>query len=192
MSRPSTPTASPERKPYDISPRSELLTIKKFRDAKKLPISNNDLFDYVGVSRSTGYRIFKEKDKPRRRSHNDPSSCDEENRGRRPALSDEQVDQLVAFLKAGGWEGRVMPWADLCDAAGLEFPAKSGKPTPQTVQKHLNKRGWKKCVACRRFWVDHDVADPDEGEVYRVRWSNERYCGPCIQRHQNSTGNEDR
>ncbi|KAI1283321.1 hypothetical protein F5Y07DRAFT_394234 [Xylaria sp. FL0933] len=178
MSRPSTPTDSHETKPYDTSLRLELLTLKKFRDAKKLPVSNNDLFDYVGVSRSTGYRILREK----------PPSCDdEENRGRRPALSDEQVDHIVAFLKAEGWEGRVLPWADLCDAAGLEFPAKS-KPTPQTVQKHLNKRGWKKCVACRSFWVDHDVADPDEGEVYRVRWDNERYCGACIERHQNSTG----
>ncbi|KAI0818310.1 hypothetical protein GGR55DRAFT_70405 [Xylaria sp. FL0064] len=222
MSRPSTPTASLQTKPYDTSPRSELLAIKKFRDAKNLPIKNNELFEHVGVSRSTGYRILK--DKPRR-SHNNPS-CDE-TRGRRPALSDDQVDQIVAFLKTEGYEGRALPWANICDAASLEFPTKSGPPTPQTIQKHLNKRGWKKCVACRKFWVDSDIADlreafareeaalgdhgldfsywrrirhsdkvhfksGPEGKVSKTRRSNGRYCTPCIEYRQRPTENEDR
>ncbi|KAI0517543.1 hypothetical protein F5B22DRAFT_109475 [Xylaria bambusicola] len=214
MTRPSTASQSHSTKPHDEPTITELLTLKKFRDAKNLPISNNELFKHVGVSRSTGYRILR--DYPQR-FHREP--C-EETRGRRPALTDAQVDQLVAFLEAEDYDGRTLPWVELCDAAGLEFPTQSKRPTSQTVSKHLNKRGWKKCVACSRFWVDYDMASPREAPADqgldiaaggRVLYSNEvhfkskpevkasitqqpdeRSCTHCVQHHQRSTESRDR
>ncbi|KAI1292546.1 hypothetical protein F5Y03DRAFT_375618 [Xylaria venustula] len=220
MPDPSTPSRGHSTKPYDTPTKAELLALKRFRDAKNLPIKNNELFQHVGVSRATGYRILK--DEPRRFHNN--SYCNEV-RGRRPALSNEQVDQIVAFLKAEGYEGRTLPWANICDAAGVEFPAEPGPPTSRTIQKHLNKQGWKKCVACSKFWVDYNVAAlreafsrealgnygldfahwhrirysgeihfkfGPEGKVSTIRQQSERYCMPCIQYRQRPTENEDR
>ena len=146
---PTSPTPPPHRhstKPTEESKRAELLAIKRFRDAKELPFSNEDLFKYVGVSCTVGYRIFKDKPRPL-----------EENRGRPRALSKEQVDHLVAFLETEGYEGRTLPWDELPGLAGIEFPTRSKPPSSHTIKKHLNERGWRKCVACAKFWVDHDT-----------------------------------
>ncbi|KAI1190099.1 hypothetical protein F5B17DRAFT_131464 [Nemania serpens] len=215
MTRSTTTTPPPQRhstKPIEDPKRAELLAIKKFRDAQKLPISNEDLFKHVGVSRTVGYRIFKD---PSRRFHRDPLA--EETRGRPSALTDAQVDQLVAFLKAEGYEGRTFPWASLCDAAGLEFPTRSKPPAGHTIRNHLNRRGWKKCVACAKLWVDCDTpafreafarealaihgrrirySDEihfkfgPEGKVLLVRQPGERYNTCCT--HYRQRPNEDR
>ncbi|KAK5634081.1 hypothetical protein RRF57_009795 [Xylaria bambusicola] len=217
---PSTPVVQRHRKHTDTTKKTELLTLKKFRDTNDLPYSNEDLFKYVGVNRRTGYRILK--DHPRR-LHDNPVF--KETRGRPAALTEAQIDQLVAFLKAEGYEGRALPWANLCDAAGLEFPSQSKPPTTWTIRKHLNRRGWKKCVTCNKFWVDYNTASlreafarealanhglnftywrrirysdevhfkfGPEGKVNIIRQRGERYCIDCIHHRQRPTEAEDR
>ena len=218
MTRPTTPIQGHSTKPIETPKRAELLAIKKLRDAKKLPLSNEDLFKHVGVSSRVGYRIFK--DQPRQ-FHRNPYT--DETRGRKPALSNKQVDQIVAFLKAEGYKARTLPQANLCDTAGLDFPDQP--PSTVTIRKHLNQRGWKKYSAYRKFQVDYNTAAlreafarealadygldmlywrriryldevyfkfGPEGKVQIIRRSGERYNPDCIYYTQRPTEDEDR
>ncbi|KAJ3551540.1 hypothetical protein NPX13_g11337 [Xylaria arbuscula] len=127
-----TPTQGHSTKPVDEKKAAELMAIRKFRDDKELPFSNEDLFKYVGVSRTVGYRIFKGK---HRRFQTNPDF--EETRGRPRALTDDQVNHLVTFLQTEGWEGRSMPWSRLCEAARLEFPKRGKAPASRHFPGHL-------------------------------------------------------
>ncbi|KAJ8126949.1 hypothetical protein O1611_g6689 [Lasiodiplodia mahajangana] len=161
MATPSTPNKSTFRS-CDTPQKTALRTLIKFRDDKKLPISNNDIFKYTGFTKTAGYRVLKDTG---RQSHNNP--CDE-TRGRPSRLSDDQVDQIIEFLENESWEARQLPWANLCNAAGLDFPADSKPPHPQTVRTALAKKGWKKCIACVKFWTCENIAER------RDRWARDR------------------
>ncbi|KAI0112429.1 hypothetical protein GGR51DRAFT_557012 [Nemania sp. FL0031] len=112
---------------------------------------------YTGFTKSQGYRVLRDTDR-----HNSP--CDE-TRGRPSRLSDEQIDQIIEFLEN---ESCQLPWANLCNAAGLEFSADSKLPCPQTVRTALQKRGWRKCIACVKLWTCQNIAEK------RDRWARDR------------------
>ncbi|KAI8623883.1 hypothetical protein F5Y19DRAFT_345446 [Xylariaceae sp. FL1651] len=187
----------------DTAQKAELRSLRRFRDAMRLDhISNNDLFKYTGISRSTGYRLFKEK--------NDRT---EETRGRKKALSEAQIELIIQFFQNDGFEARTVPWQNVCDAANLDFEG-NGPPSGATVQRTMNQRGWKKCIACVKFWTDKDMASKREawarerlddyghdlsfyrriryscelhfkfgwgGKLQMIRKSGQRYCPDCIQ-----------
>ncbi|KAI1313176.1 hypothetical protein F5Y03DRAFT_158484 [Xylaria venustula] len=218
MTDPATPPQRPSSKPIESAKKAELQAVFRLRDAKQLPITNEELFRHVGIARRTGYRILK--DYARGVYDNPPP---DETRGRPKALTDAQVSQIIAFLRSEGWEARTLPWKALCDAAGLNLP--EPQPSPWTIRKHLQLRGWKKCPVCRRYWVDYDTAalreafarealgnhGPDfsywsrirysdeihftynpEGKVSLLRQSGERYNPDCIQFPQRPAETKDR
>ncbi|KAI0858664.1 hypothetical protein F4860DRAFT_296398 [Xylaria cubensis] len=200
---PATPTTPAQKntikyhlKHSDTAKKTALRTIIKFRDDLKLPVSNNDIFKYTGFTHATGYRVLK--DISDHRFHNNPF-CDE-TRGRPRALTEANIDQIIEFL---GREDCSLPWANLCAAAGLEFPNLSKPPSTTTVKKAVYGRGWRKCVACSKFWTFKNVADehdrlaqemlekhkldlayfkfgPD-GKVNVTRKAGTQYCTECIQ-----------
>lgn len=153
MASPTTPTntrSEKQKKPIELPQKALLQALREFRDAKGLACSNKDLFEYVGVSEKTGYRIFK--DYPQRLQN----PFRKETRGAKKLLGTAQIDQLVRFLRSDGGEECALPWTDLCEAAGLRFSKEP--PSMWTIRRHLNDRGWKKCSTCRKYWVDYDTA----------------------------------
>ncbi|KAI8634171.1 hypothetical protein F5Y19DRAFT_202206 [Xylariaceae sp. FL1651] len=144
-------------RPDDTSLKAKIRGGKELLVAMDVPHSNMRLFEHYGVNRSTGYRYLRDHDR----------ACDE-TRGRKRAISEAQLDQLEAFLQREGWEGRSMAWSEVCDAAGLEFPGRKGPPSAQVVQQAINRRGWRKCTACTKFWVNKDTANN------REHWARER------------------
>ncbi|KAI1751710.1 hypothetical protein F4782DRAFT_503992 [Xylaria castorea] len=132
----------------DTPEKTALRTLVKFRDDHNLQITNKALFEYTGVTHATGYRVLKSTNR---------RLCDE-TRGRPRALTEAHIDQIIEFIEREGWEARCLPWINLCDAAGLEFPTLSKPPSVPTIRKALYTRGWKKCVACSKYWTCEDVA----------------------------------
>ncbi|KAI8626066.1 hypothetical protein F5Y19DRAFT_466647 [Xylariaceae sp. FL1651] len=155
-------------KPINTPKRAELLAIKKLRDAKKLPLTDRELFEHVGVSRATGYRVFSDQ---ARQFHKNPY-CNE-TRGRLRTLSKAQIDQIIVFLRSEGYEARVLPWVNLCDAAGLDFP---GQPPSRRI----------------RYSDEVHFKYGPEGKVMIIRRSGERYNPDCIHYTQRPTEAEDR
>ena len=70
------------------------------------------------------------------------------NHGARPIISAEEEDRMISLLETEGWKMRVLKWAELAKEAQLEFEVH-----PQTVQRHLNARGYFKCRACSKIFL---------------------------------------
>ncbi|KAI0188527.1 hypothetical protein EV127DRAFT_434331 [Xylaria flabelliformis] len=147
----------------DEAKKTALRTLIKFRDDKQLAISNNDLFKYTGFTHSTGYRVLRDTDKDK-----DNDALREETRGRPRALTDHQIDQIAKFLEEQG--GCRLPWAELCAAAGLEFPNPSKAPCVDVLRKAVYTRGWRKCVVCFKYWTCNVTGK-----------AGPRFCPECIQ-----------
>ncbi|KAI0554540.1 hypothetical protein F4679DRAFT_299984 [Xylaria curta] len=180
----STPTT--EKKTFthtDPAKKIALRTLFKFRDDFNLPVSNTEIFKYTGFASATGYRVLK--DTSDHRFHENPF-CDE-TRGRPRALTEANIDQIVAFLER---EVRSLPWADLCGAAGLEFPNPSKPPSTATIKKSVYRRGWRKCVACSKFWSckdvtkEHDRLAQEQLEKHNLDLAYFKF-GPDDKPHQN-------
>ncbi|KAI1267071.1 hypothetical protein F5Y18DRAFT_381448 [Xylariaceae sp. FL1019] len=152
-SRPSTPDTRSQKLHNDKPQQTELLSLRRFRDHFGLrQVSNNDLFSYTGVSKATGYRIFRDAD---RGVHDEPFI---ETRGRHRLLTEPQIQQIERTLNDVGYEACTLPWKSLCDAAGLEFENEKKTPSAVTVRKAMNDRGWHKCSTCLKYWFDEDTA----------------------------------
>lgn len=96
----------------------------------------NDIFRICGVSRTRGYEIIKSPED--RTFHN---TC-EETRGRKTALSADDLDKIESTLRPEGCEARRLPYTELLPAAGIDKEI-----SPHTIRRALQKRGWKKCRA---------------------------------------------
>ncbi|KAI1745136.1 hypothetical protein F4680DRAFT_175710 [Xylaria scruposa] len=198
-----TQTPTPQKKTVkynlkhtDPAKKATLRTLFKFRDDFNLPVSNTDLFKYTGFTSATGYRVLK--DTSDHRFHENPF-CDE-TRGRPRAFKEADIDQIIQFLERGVCS---LPWADLCGAAGLEFPNASKPPSTATIKKSVYARGWRKCLACSKFWSCKDVAKehdrlaqeqlekhnldlayfkfgPDD-KVSLIRKAGTQYCVECFE-----------
>ncbi|KAI0146876.1 hypothetical protein GGR57DRAFT_285277 [Xylariaceae sp. FL1272] len=162
----------------DAATRAALKAVKRFCADEKVPHTNHQIFRHFGVTARTGYRILKEAERTEPR---------EETRGRPKALSDEQIDHLDRFL-GEGFEPKMMPWKELCDAAGIVIPEGKKAPCPQSVQKSLGRRGWKKCGICHKIWRKHDFIQADTPQKPDQNGKNPNplarkptFCPECIQ-----------
>src|SRR4051794_689287 len=72
--------------------------LTKFVQDKQLPVSQNEIFKYCDISKSTGYRLLRHGN-PVRRHHNDPYTKDR--RGRKPLLSNNDFEVLEDWLIEG-------------------------------------------------------------------------------------------
>ncbi|KAI1261775.1 hypothetical protein F5Y18DRAFT_192147 [Xylariaceae sp. FL1019] len=173
-----SPKPHPHQVPQvDAPTRAALKAVKRFCVDEKVAHTNHQIFRHFGVTHRTGYRILKEAERTEPR---------EETRGRPKALSDEQVDHLDRFL-GEGFEPRMMPWKELCEAAGIIIPEGKKAPCPQSVQKSLGRRGWKKCGICHKIWRKHEFIQPDTPQKSDHNGKNPNplarkptFCPECI------------
>ncbi|KAI3322351.1 hypothetical protein HD806DRAFT_536188 [Xylariaceae sp. AK1471] len=140
-------------KHVDTPKKTQLRAIKRFCEAEGIEHTNRQLFKHCDIKDRTGYYILKDTD---RSFHNNPFTV--ETRGRNRLLSEEQLDQLEAFLWNNSFEARRLPWSDLCNAAGLEWPERTNPPSARTIQRALGQRDWRKCITCTRSWVSESLA----------------------------------
>lgn len=131
---------------HDTPSKSAVKATKSFLDAHGIAHSNRKLFKHFGVPESTGRRILKAQTLP-------DSAFDEETRGRKKLLSDDDVSKIERFLYDGGLEARKLPWINLPAAAGVDFDGSA-----RTIKRTLGDKDWRKCTACAKGWVSESHA----------------------------------
>jgi len=88
----------------------------------------------------TGWRI--EKKGRNRRLHND--SDRKERRGRKPAISKDQIIQMDKILMENGQDGRVLTWLQVGNEVGLDGVSE------QTIRNTIgDTMDWRRCIACK-------------------------------------------
>ncbi|EDU42948.1 HMG box protein [Pyrenophora tritici-repentis] len=194
---------------FDTPKKARIKGAAEFMDAKGIPYLHTDLFAFNHVSKQQGWAILKEKGVEHDRTHhNDPTT--EEKRGRKPKLSQKDLERCDRFLQDVGWDGRVLTWPQLAEELQLDV---SGN----TLRSVLGSMDYHKCIACTKGWVSRklakkrvehsetmlalkptaedwrDVRFSDEvhcrvgpqGKLRIIRKPGERYCSDCIQEQLN-------
>ena len=142
----------------------------EFLQAKGIPHTKQDVFEFFGIARTRGYEMLGNRDR-RKRKPGDP-----ETRGRPAKLSKESINRMDEILQAWGLEGRAMTWKGL--AAEAELPDVSWR----TIQRTMQKRGYRKCKACSKTYAAPDMADiaPNpilsQGSPYMLEDGTVRYA----------------
>ena len=154
---PKDPKSSEKRESTVKRPHQKEETIKimkakvtgtiEYLRARGLPHTKQDVFEYFGIARTRGYEMLGNRDR-RKRKPGDP-----ETRGRPSKLSKDSVNRMDEILQAWGLEGRAMTWKGL--AAEAEVPDVSWR----TIQRTMQKRGYRRCKACSKSYAAPDVAD---------------------------------
>ncbi len=127
-------------------------TIEYLR-AKGIRHTKQDVFEHFGVARTRGYEMLGNRDR-RKRKPGDP-----ETRGRPTKLSKESINRMDEILQAWGIQGRAMTWKGL--AAEAEVPNVSWR----TIQRTMQKRGYRRCKACSKTYAAPDMADVSQNSV---------------------------
>ena len=118
------------------------------------PSSHRSHFDRKKVPHTTATRITRSKD-PRRLNN---SAIRKETRGRKKKLSKSALKAAEKLLWTEGAEGRQLSWDNLATEAETNV---SGR----TLRRHMREKGYRRCVACRRSWIEEGLADK------RVIWA---------------------
>ena len=161
------------RKPHQ---KEETIKTMKFKvqgtieylQARGIHHTKQDVFEYFGIARTRGYEMLGNRDR-RKRKPGDP-----ETRGRPTKLSKESVNRMDEILQAWGIEGRAMTWKGLATEA--EVPDVSWR----TIQRTMQKRGYRKCKACSKTYAAPDMADVpnptlNQGNTYMLEDGTVRY-----------------
>lgn len=140
-----TNTTMPQR--IDTPKKNRILGACEFSRKHGKVLSYSSIFRENGISKSAGFRLLRDKDRPRGRPQKRAvfvQKCPHSNRtsGRRKELTEEDVDHLVNFIQTGGFKARVLNYKQLVEAAGLDVDV-----SPRTVQCRLAKRGFKRYPA---------------------------------------------
>lgn len=135
-----------------------------FLESQGIKGKKEDVFRFNNVSHSTGYRLLSFSNP--RRLHNDPTKP--ETRGRKSIVTREQIETMEHLLETEGLEARGLTWEQLGLEAGCEA---SGK----TIQRVMGSMDYRKCVACRKGWVNRRTAEKRE-DFARIML--ERYPSP--------------
>lgn len=162
------------RKPHQ---KEETIKTMKFKvqgtieylQARGIQHTKQDVFEYFGIARTRGYEMLGNRDR-RKRKPGDP-----ETRGRPTKLSNESVNRMDEILQAWSIEGRAMTWKGL--AAEAEVPGVSWR----TIQRTMQKRGYRKCKACSKTYAAPDMADVpnsilNQGNTYMLEDGMIRYA----------------
>ena len=163
------------RKPHQKEETIKLMKYKvqgtiEFLQAKGIHHTKQDVFEFFGIARTRGYEMLGNRDR-RKRKPGDP-----ETRGRPTKLSKESVNRMDEILQAWGLEGRAMTWKGL--AAEAEVPDVSWR----TIQRTMQKRGYRKCKACNKTYAAPDMADAsanpllNQGNAYMLEDGTIRYA----------------
>ncbi len=96
------------RKHLDTPQRAKVQGALKYLHAKGIPEDDRDVFDFFGVSYTTGYKIFHQ---PSRTGHNQLGI--NETRGRKHKMTSNQVLEVDHLVQDDGLEihdSKALPW----------------------------------------------------------------------------------
>ena len=146
------------RKPHQKEETIKLMKYKvqgtiEFLQARGIHHTKQDVFEFFGIARTRGYEMLGNRDR-RKRKPGDP-----ETRGRPSKLSKESVNRMDEILQAWGIEGRPMTWKGLATEA--EVPDVSWR----TIQRTMQRRGYRKCKACNKTYAAPDMADVSQNPI---------------------------
>ncbi|KAL1893312.1 hypothetical protein Sste5346_006489 [Sporothrix stenoceras] len=115
------------------------------KHGKVIPYTH--IFEHNGISKSAGFRLLRRENggqsrKPHYVLKKCPGGNSNKTNGTRKELTEEDVDQLIDYLKYGGFNARTLNYKQLVEAAGLDVNV-----SPRTVQAKLAKRGFKRYPA---------------------------------------------
>lgn len=144
-------------------------------------VPKTEIFQRLNVSHKRGYEMLKddnEAEEPSSRTFNHRER--KETRGRKPKISEEQAQLMEDIVENYGWDGRTLTWEQLAEEAGID------NVHTKAIRSIMNHRGYHICTACRKPWVDEDLAPrrkkwaedmkakyPKPEDWRRVRWSDE-------------------
>ena len=141
-------------------------------------------YERMGISKPTFYRTIQSK-RPGdddRTIHNQPNI--NEPRGRPRAISPAQIECMERILINADVERRSMTWAALGHEAELDHVSAA------TIRRTMGRLDYFKCVACRRGWVNQNLAIerkayaqimidryPNKQDWWHIRFSDETHFG---------------
>lgn len=178
---PQTPPEDREGHGHYFTPaRAKVRGAVQFCERMGIEYFKEDVFRTFNVSHRQGYEFLRN-DSSSRRLHNNPDQ--EETRGRRRLISAEKVREMERILQEEGIEARAMTWEQLGYEVGLEC-------TGQTVKNAMGCMNYRKCIACKKGWVNEKTARdrkawaqvmkeryPKPEDWYHVRFSDEVHFG---------------
>lgn len=107
-----------------------------------------DVFRTFNVSTRQGHEFLRN-DSSSRRLHNDPNQ--KETRGRPRVIIAEKLREMERILQEEGIEARALTWELLGYEVGLEC-------TGETVKNAMGSMQYRKCIACKKGWVNEKTA----------------------------------
>ncbi|KAL8351748.1 hypothetical protein RB601_002184 [Gaeumannomyces tritici] len=143
-----------------------------YLDAKGTTYSHNDVFRFVGVSKTVGWEILAQD------RNLDPRTfylTYKEIRGRKRLFSETDIQKMEQAIVDNGWDGRNLDWASFPSAAGLDIEA-----SVDTIRTTIKKAGFRMCLACQKSYVLPRLA---QQQVEHARVMLEKYPGPQDWRH---------
>lgn len=136
-----TPTRSKLQEDVDLVYELDI------KDEKGIPFPIKRLFERQNVSQSYKYRILKDPE-PRTLSK---SKIKKDKRGRKGIASETQLAAMEHILWLEGFEGRSMTWEQLSTSIYYEVRGR-------TICRAMGQKGYRQCIACRRGFVDPELA----------------------------------
>ena len=108
------------------------------------------LYSRIGIPRRSINRILaSEFSNPSHRTfHNDPAI--KETRGRPKLITDDDLHRMEAIIQSCDVQGRAMTWETLGYEAGITA-------SPRTIQRAMGRLDYRKCIACRKGWVNKEL-----------------------------------
>ena len=140
----------------------------------------NSIFERLRVSKARGYAILRERTDTDRTF---PYGNEVETRGAPKRIPQEKIWEMEELLEQADVQERSMSWQALGYEVGLDVAWR-------TIQRVMGALDYHKCVACRKGWVNKDLADerlryaeimleryPTKEHWRKVRFSDEVHFG---------------
>ena len=165
---------------YFTPARAKVRGAVQFCERMGIDYVKRDVFRTFNVSTRQGHEFLRNESSSHR-LRNDPNR--EETRGRPRVISAEKLREMERILQEEGIEARAMTWEQLGYEVGLEC-------TGETVKNAMGSMHYRKCIACKKGWVNERTARdrkawaevmkeryPRPEDWHRVRFSDEVHFG---------------
>ena len=159
--------------------KTAVLAVVQYCEARSIAHSKPDIFSFFGIPRRTGYHLLHEESARRSRRQSAARGV----LGRRKTIGPDKIREMEQLLETEGLGARAMTWETLGMEVGLEV-------SPKTIHRAMGTLDYRKCLACRRGWVNNRTANrraewarhmlglyPRAEDWKRVRFSDEVHFG---------------
>jgi len=115
--------------------KTRVRVLTQFIQAKGLNCSQNEIFDFVGISKQRGYELLHKEDV--RRHHN---QLGPELRGRKPLITEEHWQEIEEFVLKHGFKGRASSYIEIIGYCYPELKQKHKLTLPTCQKPYLTPR----------------------------------------------------